>query len=288
MVRRGRADAPGVVVILFSRTSRPTRTRGAARASARRRRRMRLPSAFAAKAAPTAAPPRNNRGGGTSPAIAPLALPESRRVPIPNRRAARARGRLPAEALRKRKSVRGPEALDRKSPLRFQSRARTRRFKSRGFVNPETFPICRARWMAHAKVRAASISRGARRVQPNGVSGSGCGPARCPPVTMATPPVTVKEVVSVRARALARRPNPRRAIFRSGVSGCLLGAPNPSSPRRAPSAAHERRHQPAMHLFHQPHDGEREVHLRARDGRVQQRGHRRHGQPAAADEEVRE
>lgn len=217
----------------------------------------------------------------------------SRRSLCPSRgecrfRTAAARARTTAQALRKSLSVRGPEAAGSISPLRFQSRARPRRFKSRGFVNPEIFPICRARWRAHATIRAASISRGARRVQPNGVSGSGCGPARCPPATMATPPVTVKEVVSVRARALARRPNPRRAIFRSGVSGCLLGAPNPSSPHRAPSAAHERRHQPAMHLFHQPHDGEREVHLRARDGRVQQRGHRRHGQPAAADEEVRE
>ena len=98
------------------------------------------------------------------------------------------------------------------------TRVRRRRFKySRGFVNPEKPSRLVARAIkTHATVRAACISRGESRVQPNGVSGSGCRPARCPPAIMATPPVTVKEVVSVRARALARRTNPRSAIFRSG------------------------------------------------------------------------
>ena len=116
------------------------------------------------------------------------------------------------------------------------TRVRRRRFKySRGFVNPEKPSRLVARAIkTHATVRAACISRGESRVQPNGVSGSGCRPARSPPAIMATPPVTVKEVVSVRARALARRTNPRSAIFRSGISGCLLGAPNPSTPPSRP------------------------------------------------------
>ena len=107
---------------------------------------------------------------------------------------------------------------------------------------------------------------------------------------MATPPVTVKEVVSV-SGAAARCPNPSRLriIFRSprGSRGSDVSSGQLTSPSPAPPPAHERGHQPAMHLVHQSHDGEREVHLRARDRRVQQRRHRGHGQPHAADEEVR-
>ena len=52
-------------------------------------------------------------------------------------------------------------------------------------------------------------------------------------------------------------------------------------------AAHERRRQPAMHLLHQPDDGKRKIHLRPRNRRRELRGHRGHGQPEHADEEVR-
>jgi hypothetical protein len=59
----------------------------------------------------------------------------------------------------------------------------------------------------------------------------------------------------------------------------------PARPSDAPAslpclvrAADGRGHQPGMHQLHQPDDGVREVHLRARDGRGELRGHRRYVQ----------
>ena len=116
------------------------------------------------------------------------------------------------------------------------TQVRPRRFKySRGFVNPEKPSRLVARAIKHTP-RFERLAYRAEHCACNQTESAAraVGLRAVHRQSWRLHPVTVKEVVSVRARALSRLTNPRSAIFRSGFSGCLLGAPNPSTPPSRP------------------------------------------------------